>query len=281
MRPLEAIAAPEVLRHDLVAAAANGNAMLIREFASLCLLHDGGPASLGWRQLAAARDLGDDVAATMLKLLSPPPGLISQSPTLNELQRFLDVALPPAPTPERVCDSPLVFAVEGFLSPLERVYLIAQGAAQLHPALVDRDVYHPEVWRADARRFDFFEDLPFFGFLAGKIAQVLGFPEERKSIRVIRYSPGGEFKPHYDSIPGDRRAVSAILYLSDDYVGGETSFPRAGVRFRGDAGDLLFFHNYAEGVLDPNAIHAGLPVLSGEKWIATSFYGQTPQAAEA
>jgi hypothetical protein len=269
------------LRTDLIAAAADGNPMLIREFAGLWLLADASPSSIGWRHLVAARDLGDEVAAGMLNLLPPPAVIQGDRPTRAELQALATIALPAAPAAERVCDSPAIFALEGFLSRLECVYLISHGAAQLRPALVDRDVYHPEIWRADARRFDHFEDLPFLALLARKIATALGYPDECKSIRVIRYGPGGEFKPHYDSIPGDRRAVSAILYLSDDYVGGETSFPRAGVRFRGDAGDLLFFHNYCGDKLDRNAMHAGLPVVSGEKWIATGFYGQTPKTAEA
>lgn len=269
---------PGELREDLIAAAADGNAMLIREYASLELLADASPSSLGWHHLGAARDLGDEVAGRMLELL-PPLAIRAERPTQSQLLAAAQLAAPAPPVAERVCDSPMIFAVEGFISSLECKYLIAHGAAQLGPALVDRDVYRPEVWRADARRFDHFEDLPFLALLARKIAETLGYPDERKSIRVIRYGPGGEFRPHYDSIPGDRRAVSAILYLSDDYVGGETSFPRASVRFRGDAGDLLFFHSYFGDELDRNALHAGLPVISGEKWIATAFYGQTPQAA--
>ena len=270
-----------VLTEDSIAAAADGNAMLIREFAGIELLADASPSSIGWRHLAAARDLGDEVAAGMLDLMPPTSLIHGEQPTRAQLRVLATIALPAVQAAERVCDSPVIFALEGFLSRLERVYLIAHGAIQLHPALVDRDVLHPEVWRADARRFDHFEDQPFLTLLARKIAAAVGYPDERKSLRVIRYGPGGEFKPHYDSIPGDRRAVSAILYLSDDYVGGETSFPRAGVRFQGDAGDLLFFHNYCGEKLDPNAMHAGLPVMSGEKWIATSFHGQTPQADEA
>lgn len=266
------------VREDLIFAAANGNAMLIREFASLGLLADASQSSVGWRHLVAACELGDDVAAGILELLPPPSTIQAERPTPAQLRALATITWPALPTAECVCDSPAIFALEGFLSKLECAYLIAHGAVQLHPALVDRDVLRPEVWRADARRFDHFDDLPFLALLARKVAVALGYPEERKSIRVVRYSPGGEFKPHYDSIPGDRRAVSAILYLSDDYVGGETSFPRASVRFRGDAGDLLFFHNYCGDELDRNAMHAGLPVVSGEKWIATSFYGQTPQA---
>lgn len=266
---------------DLIAAAAGGNPMLVREFAGLELLADASPSSIGWRHLVAARDLGDEVAAGMLNLLPSTSTIHAERPTRAQLRALVSVALPTEPTAERVCDSPAIFALEGFLSRLERIYLISHGAIQLHPALVDRDVLRPEVWRADARRFDHFEDLPFLTLLAHKIAAAVGYPEEREPLRVIRYSPGGEFKPHFDSIPGDRRAVSAILYLSDGYLGGETSFPRAGVRFQGDAGDLLFFHNYCGDKLDRNAIHAGLPVLSGEKWIATSFHGQTPREDES
>jgi prolyl 4-hydroxylase len=66
--------------------------------------------------------------------------------------------------------------------------------------------------------------------------------------------------------------VTILLYLSDDYEGGETSFPKAGCSFRGRIGDALLFRNVTESrEPDPMAIHAGLPVRRGAKIIASRW----------
>jgi prolyl 4-hydroxylase len=63
-----------------------------------------------------------------------------------------------------------------------------------------------------------------------------------------------------------------LVYLSDDYEGGETSFPHTGLSFRGRAGDALLFRNAgADGRPDPLSLHAGLPVTRGTKYLASRW----------
>ncbi|HEX3983310.1 MAG TPA: 2OG-Fe(II) oxygenase, partial [Acidisoma sp.] len=77
---------------------------------------------------------------------------------------------------------------------------------------------------------------------------------------IIRYPEGGEFKPHTDTHRGNaERAFTVILYLNDDFVGGETAFPNLGYQCRPHAGRTLVFLS--------TELHAGLPVSGGEKMI--------------
>jgi prolyl 4-hydroxylase len=63
-----------------------------------------------------------------------------------------------------------------------------------------------------------------------------------------------------------------LAYLNDGYVGGETDFPRAGLRFKGAAGDALMFANVdLQGRPEPLSLHAGLPPGSGEKWVLSQW----------
>ena len=58
----------------------------------------------------------------------------------------------------------------------------------------------------------------------------------------------------------------------DDFEGGETDFPKIDVRVRGDVGDMLVFRNVRDnGAFDERMIHAGLPVTSGVKWMASRW----------
>lgn len=82
-------------------------------------------------------------------------------------------------------------------------------------------------------------------------------------LQVLRYRPGGECKPHFDAIPGfsNQRIMTMIVWLNDDYEGGETMFMKPGAMLKGGIGDALLFRNaLPDGRRDPDAGHAGLPV---------------------
>ena len=95
-------------------------------------------------------------------------------------------------------------------------------------------------------------------------------------LHILRYAPGQQYRPHHDAhafAPVEKRRIAtALLYLNDEYEGGETHFPELKIKVRGGTGDLLIFHNLdADKLPDPRMIHAGLPITSGEKWLATRW----------
>jgi prolyl 4-hydroxylase len=98
-------------------------------------------------------------------------------------------------------------------------------------------------------------------------------------LHILRYAPGQEYRPHMDSIPGEAnpRVVTMLIYLNDGYQGGATHFPHGGLELRGEVGDALIFRNVdAAGQPDPASLHAGQPVVSGTKWIATRWIRSQP-----
>ena len=96
---------------------------------------------------------------------------------------------------------------------------------------------------------------------------------------MLRYRPGQEYKPHFDHIPGfaNQRVMTMLVWLNEDYDGGETLFMMTGRKLRGRIGDALLFRNSkADGRRDDSAAHAGLAVTSGEKLIASRWIRQHP-----
>ena len=63
-----------------------------------------------------------------------------------------------------------------------------------------------------------------------------------------------------------------IVYLSDVAAGGGTRFPSLGLEVRPGKGWALYFADVDErGVVDSATLHAGLPVTTGVKLIATKW----------
>jgi hypothetical protein len=95
---------------------------------------------------------------------------------------------------------------------------------------------------------------------------------------------GEEITPHFDFIDAQatdyeqqirekgQRMVTFLLYLNDEYAGGETTFPKLDIIHRGTRGDGLFFINaFPDGAADRRMLHTGSPPTAGEKWIVTQF----------
>ena len=99
-------------------------------------------------------------------------------------------------------------------------------------------------------------------------------------LQVLRYGSGGFYSPHQDTFSdtkGNKRMYTIILALNDDYEEGETIFPNLRRKYKLRKGDALFFHtldNY--GLLTSKALHGGLPVKSGEKWICNLWVHKYP-----
>lgn len=94
-------------------------------------------------------------------------------------------------------------------------------------------------------------------------------------ISILRYAPGQQYRPHHDGYGSSSKAfrqLTALIWLNDDFAGGETDFPDLEVRVRGGVGDMLVFRNTDErGEIDIRMSHAGLPVTSGVKWMASRW----------
>jgi hypothetical protein len=105
---------------------------------------------------------------------------------------------------------------------------------------------------------------------------------------VFRYAVGEQFTAHVDYLDPQVPALAeeiartgqcvatVLIYLSDDFDGGETAFTDLGIRFKGRKGDALMFRNVdAGGAPDPRSRHAGLMPTRGEKWLFSQFIRDT------
>jgi len=83
--------------------------------------------------------------------------------------------------------------------------------------------------------------------------------------QMLRYSGGQHYKAHSDGNTDSGRTVSAIIYLNDDYVGGEIEFVNFGIKIKPQRGMLILFpSNYAYS-------HIAHPVTEGTKYALVTW----------
>lgn len=193
----------------------------------------------------------------------------------------LDADGDPLSTPagESVCGAPAITRFAGLFSPAECAWLAAAAEPMLEPAVVvepgtGRQMRDP-VRVCDSAGFPWPLENPAIHALNRRLAAASGSaPEQGEPLQVLRYRPGGEYKPHFDAISGfaNQRTMTFLVWLNEDYEGGETFFPTPGLKLKGKAGDAILFRNTgADGRRDPAAGHSGLPVTRGEKRIASRW----------
>lgn len=111
-------------------------------------------------------------------------------------------------------------------------------------------------------------------------------PDTAESLQVVRYFPNQYYNEHHDSCcesddsckefvkRGGQRKLTVLIYLNNKFSGGETNFPNLRKKFKPNPGDALIFYPLDKNLSKCHelSLHAGLPVKSGEKWIANLWF---------
>lgn len=236
--------------------------------------------------LARSATLGWGPAQAELRFLARREG-----DDWRDLRRRIDEASwLAAPASTNVLSRPRAGVFRAFASPAECDWIIERLRGDLERAKVYRGAADAIVAETRTNSEAGFmirsADLPMC-LIRNRIAAALRVaPEFCEVTKLLHYSPGQTFKLHSDyldpEIPAMReeimrrgqRFATFLLYLSDDYEGGETDFPRADFRFKGAKGDALVFFNVDDsGAPEPSSFHAGLPPTRGEKWVLSQWVG--------
>ncbi|MGU3391747.1 2OG-Fe(II) oxygenase [Sphingomonas sp. M1A8_2b] len=190
----------------------------------------------------------------------------------------------PVPRANKIADSPQVWHVPHLFTPAECLH-VGQGAADmLQPAMVadprtGRSIANP-VRTSDGAVIGPTRETLVIQALNRRLASVTATDwRQGEALSVLRYQPGQQFRPHLDALPGTRnqRIRTVLVYLNDGFSGGATSFVHNGLRVTPRVGDAIIFDNVrADGSVDPITQHAGDPVISGVKWLATRWIRARP-----
>lgn len=271
-------------------------------------VRDGNPSALRYVALrcalmgreAQARDFivqamstGDEWARLILdddalEGVPPLPQDFLATPKDESCNRLF--APPPIAPGVELAREPEVVLHRGWLPLLACRLLVAGAVAELQPSLT----YDPVSGRQMAHPVRTSYSMTFMPWLLdpsiATIQRLLAAhcniqPHQCEVLGLLRYHPGQAYQLHYDAFAqdspgaqqglqdGGQRTRTALIYLNEDYTGGETRMEHLNIEVKGGTGDLLVFDNVdAQGRQHRDSLHAGKPVEDGTKWLLSQWY---------
>jgi prolyl 4-hydroxylase len=180
--------------------------------------------------------------------------------------------------PKIISSDPYIALYPSLFSPAECKYLAMLAAPWLEPARVTLDggTQFEGMRDADSSAISHLTEDLIVQQINCCIAAATGTqPKWGEPLNVLRYHEGQQYRAHHDgrgSGEGSTRIMTALVWLNEQFEGGETEFPSLNIRVRGGVGDMLVFRNvHDDGSQDDRMIHAGLPVSQGVKWMASRW----------
>lgn len=193
-------------------------------------------------------------------------------------------------TPETgvLCESPRIEVIDDFATAEECAHIIELARNDMGNASIINA--HGESVENNLRRtadigWVYTDQTATVRDLVQRAAHAAGLPAKNcERIQVVHYDVGGKYTPHLDTYKPDRanahyrqagqRLKTGLLYLHEPGKGGATNFPKAKAKVKPKVGRLAMFDLVQPGTAEPdtNAIHAGTPVWSGEKWVCNFWF---------
>ncbi len=168
-----------------------------------------------------------------------------------------------------------------FLSPEECAHLIAVATPLFAPSeVVSSNSPERHHGRSSYSAMLAESEDPLLQEIYVRTSRLLSLPLNHLEYgQCVSYTKGQEYRAHFDTLDestpfgqemiaryGQRR-VTVLFYLNEDFEGGDTYFPTLDYKIQPQQGTAVVFYSLdALGRLDPDALHAGLPVFSGRKY---------------
>ena len=158
--------------------------------------------------------------------------------------------------------------IKNFLSPKECKFLIdivsKFGKAEEFPVQWDSD-FNPTIVRKT------YLNLTVAGKYISVIKELLekeyGFPVNNKSAFFARWDAGDSLDLHVDDLgPTNYNHMATLIYLNDDYEGGEIEFPTHKLTHKPSIGDLIMFPG------NMHYAHEVKTIISGVRWTLPMWF---------
>jgi prolyl 4-hydroxylase len=185
-----------------------------------------------------------------------------------------------------------LYVIPDFMSAAECADIVAISQLHLRPSTITTGPAYA-AYRTSSTCDLSLLNMPSVAALDEKIARMVGIQlPYSEGIQAQRYEVGQEFKQHtdyfqpntkeyvkYAGVRGNR-TWTFMVYLNEVSKGGGTRFFVLDKTIVPQLGTAIAWNNLlADGSVNPNALHAGLPVEDGHKTIITKWFRERGEGA--
>jgi prolyl 4-hydroxylase len=177
------------------------------------------------------------------------------------------------------------YIINNIITEQEAKYIIDSASAKFSDSHILGNVLNTTIRKSKTAWL--YENDPIILTIMIRIANIIKLPlENAEALQVVKYEPNGYYNEHHDSCcdgsdkcidfikRGGQRIKTVLIYLNDDFTEGETNFPALKKKYKPPKYSAIIFNPLAKNSnkCHPKALHAGLPVKSGTKYIANLWF---------
>ncbi|OXS58736.1 2OG-Fe(II) oxygenase [Cohnella sp. CIP 111063] len=172
-------------------------------------------------------------------------------------------------------EEPLILILENVLTGAECDALVDLAKDRMQRARVGQSRSVSDIRTSSGMFFEESEN-ELIHRIESRVSELMNVPiAHAEPLQVLHYRAGEQYQPHYDYFTsgiGNNRISTLVMYLNDVKEGGETIFPSLNLTVAPRKGNAVYFeYFYNDPRLNELTLHAGSPVVSGEKWAATQW----------
>ena len=172
---------------------------------------------------------------------------------------------------------PDIFYVENFLTREELIYLYWECISGEWPSANEMDPKLKNNWLNKIRTLKDEKGIKTIDKIRERIYKLIPEGNDHllltnsknlKKYRVGDEDKGGEWamNPHHDAVQNPWK-YGVIVYLNDNYMGGELVYTNLGIEFKPKAGPIVMH------AANDDCVHAVKKVISGTRYMMTFFAG--------
>jgi prolyl 4-hydroxylase len=177
------------------------------------------------------------------------------------------------------------YIINNIINEQEANHIINKSSMQLHDSLILGETLDTKIRKSKSTWL--YKDDPIVMKIMIKISNIVKLPlENAEALQVVKYDPNGYYNEHHDSCcdghelctefikRGGQRIKTILIYLNDEFTEGATNFPVLNKKFKPPKYSAVIFNPLAtnSNKCHPKALHAGLPVKSGTKYVANLWF---------
>ncbi|QGQ99319.1 2OG-Fe(II) oxygenase [Paenibacillus psychroresistens] len=171
-------------------------------------------------------------------------------------------------------DEPLIMILENVLSFAECEALIDLAIDRLQRAKIGKSHLVSDI-RTNSSMFFEESENDLIHKIEARVSGLMNIPvSHAEPLQILHYKTGDQYQSHFDYFTSgnviNNRISTLVMYLNDVEEGGETHFPSLHFSVTPKKGSAVYFEYFYNDIrLNALTLHAGNPVVVGEKWVAS------------